>query len=290
MPTCAERGAVSSPAAQKKLSFLELHAVKNSSHYLVANNALVADTQVDEALVAFCSEKYRLGYSTSTDSKSMGNTEGTSCHAAIVPSRVGGVALRAGAEILTRGAWCVRATLILECLRHRQWSMGIYLLWMVTCYSRPGEPLTISARRHSGSHTGNQLLVPSASFPRGPTTEVHDVRGQRDGRVVLCLVRELALDSSSSRPRKPHGTCVQLQLSRLLAGPEQNDRGNKTGELHSVPGAIHGPAQRAFHLLEGRGWPTTNSTRRPRTNDKTDLEYKRVFRKHLHSHTWNHTW
>ena len=81
VPTCAERGALLSPAAQKKLSFLERHAVKNSSRYLVANNALVADTQVDEALVAFCSEKYRLGYSTSTDSKSMGNTEGTSCHA-----------------------------------------------------------------------------------------------------------------------------------------------------------------------------------------------------------------
>ena len=29
--------------------------------------------------------------------------------------------------------------LILEFLRQGHWSMGIYMLWMVTCYLRPGE-------------------------------------------------------------------------------------------------------------------------------------------------------
>ena len=68
--------------------------------------------------------------------------------------------------------------------------------------------------------TRNQPPIPSASLPRRPTTEIQDVRGQRHCRVALSLVRELALDSSSSRSRKPHGTCIQLQLSRLLAGVE----------------------------------------------------------------------
>ena len=99
---------------------------------------------------------------------------------------------------------------------------------------------------HSRSHTGNQLLLPSASLPRGAATEVQNVRGQRHGRVVLCLVRELALDSGSSHPRNPHGMCIQLQLSRLLGGVEQNDRSDEIGELHPAPGAIHGPTQRAF--------------------------------------------
>ena len=33
--------------------------------------------------------------------------------------------------------------LILEFLRQGHWSMGIYMLWMVTCNFRPGEPLSI---------------------------------------------------------------------------------------------------------------------------------------------------
>ena len=63
----------------------------------------------------------------------------------------------------------------------------------------------------------------------------------------MSLVRELALDSSSCRLRKPHRTRIQLQLPRLFAGVEQDDRGGKTGKLHSAPRALHGPAQRAFH-------------------------------------------
>ena len=61
---------------EKKLSSLELQPVKNSvryhqalqeflQHTLVADNPLVADAEVDEALVAHFNEKYRVGYSSS---------------------------------------------------------------------------------------------------------------------------------------------------------------------------------------------------------------------------------
>ena len=158
----------------------------------------------------------------------MRNTEGTSCHALIVPSRVGGVAPPPGAEILTRGAWG----------RHGHWSMGMYLFVN-------GDLLfqTIgTADPYQGSAPGSKCFF----YPEDATTEIQDVRSQRHCRVVLSLVRELALHSSSSRPRKPHGTCIQLQ-SRLLAGVEQDDRGDRTGNLHSAPRAPHGPTQRAFH-------------------------------------------
>ena len=59
---------------REKPPFLELHAVKTSGRYhqalqeflqhtSVANNALVADTEVDEALGPFFNEKYRPEYS-----------------------------------------------------------------------------------------------------------------------------------------------------------------------------------------------------------------------------------
>ena len=61
---------------EKNLSFLELHVVKNFvrchralqeflQHTLVADHPLVADAEVDEALVAYFNEKYRLEYSSS---------------------------------------------------------------------------------------------------------------------------------------------------------------------------------------------------------------------------------
>ena len=79
-------------------------------HTLVANNALVADTEVDKGLVAFLNEKYHVVCSSSTGDillgvQSTGNNEGTFCHAAIVPSKVGGSALLPEAEILTFGAY-----------------------------------------------------------------------------------------------------------------------------------------------------------------------------------------
>ena len=128
--------------------------------------------------------------------------------------------------------WCIWAVLILEFLRHGHRSMGVYLLWMVTCYFRPGEPLTILRGDIQipiqGISSRHQVLL----YPEGPTTEVQNICSQRHGRVVLSLVRELALDSSSPRPWKPHGTCIQLQLSRFLGSVEQNDRGDEVGEFH----------------------------------------------------------
>ena len=53
-----------------------------------------------------------------------------------------------------RAERCVWATLISEFLRHRHWSMGIYLLWTVTCYFRPGERLTILRGDSHFSHAG----------------------------------------------------------------------------------------------------------------------------------------
>ena len=60
-------------------------------------------------------------------------------------------------------------------------------------------------------------------------------------------MRELALNSSSPRPWKPHGTSIQLQLSRLLGSVEQNGRGDEVGEFHRTLRAVHGTTQRTFH-------------------------------------------
>ena len=81
VPTCVGRDGVYRTAArgrhsEKHLPFLELHRVKNTARYhqtlqeflkhtLVADTPLVADAEVDEALVAYFIEKYRLGYSSS---------------------------------------------------------------------------------------------------------------------------------------------------------------------------------------------------------------------------------
>ena len=85
----------------------------------------------------------------------------------------------------------------------------------------------------------------SADYGRS-TAEVH-ICGQRHGRVVLSLMRELALDCISSQPWKPHGSRLQLQLSRLLGGVEQSDRGDKVRRLYPTTGGIQDTAQRTVH-------------------------------------------
>ena len=62
------------------------------------------------------------------------------------------------------------------------------------------------ARRHSDSHTRNHSPVPSASLPRGPTTDIQDVRGQRHCRVVLFLVRQQQQLSPKETPRNVYST------------------------------------------------------------------------------------
>ena len=99
------------------------------------------------------------------------------------------------------------------------------------------------------------VLVDSADSVR-PTAEVQNICDQRHGRVVLSLVRELALDCNSSQPRKAHGTRLQLQLSRLLGGVEQSDRGDKVGRLYPTTGGIQHTAQRTVHRRRP-GYPNT---------------------------------
>ena len=66
-----------------------------------------------------------------------------------------------------------------------------------------------------------------------------------------------------SQPWKPHGTHVQLQLSRLLGGVEQCDRSNKAGRLYPTTGATHGTAQRTVHRRR-TGHPDTKGNKGPR--------------------------
>ena len=115
----ANRTAAMGRRSEKNLSFLELHTVKNSvryhqalqeflQHNLVADNALVADAEFDEALVAFFQREVSLGAAArlatfcweqcATIFRNSGNTEDTSCHAAIA---VGSAAPCPGAGILT---------------------------------------------------------------------------------------------------------------------------------------------------------------------------------------------
>ena len=159
------------------------------------------------------------------------------------------------------------AVLILEFLRHGLWSMGVYFLWMVTCYFRPLEPLTIL--------TGDiQIPSPRASFPRGPTTTY----AANDTAELYSLVRELARDSL--RQWKPHGTCIQLQLAGLLGGVEQNDRGGKVGEFHPTLGAVHGTTQRPFHR-RNNAWarPRKSFRRLPAICQAYALRYENVLHK-----------
>ena len=114
-----------------------------------------------------------------------------------------------------------------------------------------------SERSHPNSYTGNQLPSSSASLPRRPTAEVQNICGQRHGRFVLSLVRNISL------PRKHHGTHLQLQLSRFLGGVEQSDRGDKAGRHYPTTGAIHGTAQRTVHRRRP-GYPKTKGDKGPR--------------------------
>ena len=152
---CPQRRAVSStasgdgqPLREKTLLPGYQQALQEFlQHTLVASNALVADTEVDEAPVAFFNEKYRLGCSTSKGDILLGAV----CHyfsgawgtwRALLATQPSCPAPPPEAEILTR----VWATRTLEFLRHGHWSMGIYVLWMVTCCFRPRDPLTTLRR------------------------------------------------------------------------------------------------------------------------------------------------
>ena len=210
-PTCrkrrrliANRTAAMDRQSEKALSFMETHVVNNSNRYchalleflqrtLVAENPLLADAEVHEALVAFFGSHFL-----------------PRSHRALQ-----GWKRRTPPRSRDPHVWCIWTVLVLEFSRHGLWSMGVYLLWMVTCYFRPGEPLSIQSGDIQiplqGISSRHQVLL----YPGD-----RKICGQRHGRVVLSLVRELALDCNSSQPWKPHRTRLQLQLSRLLGGVE----------------------------------------------------------------------
>ena len=90
----------------------------------------------------------------------------------------------------------------------------------------------------AGMHAGEPLdrspvLLPVGSalvsltkltYTSSDLLETAQVRG-------LQLFRSPLLDSSSSRPRKPHGKCLQLQQSRLLGGLEIMIQATKLGNF-----------------------------------------------------------
>ena len=209
----------------KTLSFLELHAVKNSvrchqalpeflQHTLAAENPLVADPEVDEALVAFFNEMYRLEYSSSA---------GAMCHYFPECGKHGEHFLPRSHRALHRWkrstpprsrdphVWCIWSVLILDFLRHGHWSMGVNLLWMVTCYFTPGEPSTIlKGDIHipiQGISSRHQVFLYPKYRPQMSKT-----CAANDTVVLYCP----GCESLPLTPRITHGICIQLQLSRLL--------------------------------------------------------------------------
>ena len=63
----------------------------------------------------------------------------------------------------------------LNFLRQEHWSMGIYLLWMVTCHFRPGAPLSIQRRDIQVPFQGiSSLLYPEDQPLRSKTYATND--------------------------------------------------------------------------------------------------------------------
>ena len=144
------RVGVSSPTAQRRWADIPRESLLSGTPHIEkllpsppvlargspADNPLVADAEVDEALVAYFNEKYRVRYSSSAGDIVHGAID-MPLFSAIAPSRVGSAALRPGASsrMVHMGSADpgIPAT----------WALGLQLLWMVTCCMRQGEPLTI---------------------------------------------------------------------------------------------------------------------------------------------------
>ena len=139
------------------------------------------------------------------------------------------------------------AVLILEFPRHGHGSMGVYLLWMVSYNFRSREPLTILRgdiqTPIQGISSCHQLLLYLEDRPlRSKTYAANDTV-----ELYCPWCESLPLKAAALAHGKPHGTCIQLQLSRLLDGVEQSDRGDEVGEFHPTLGSVHGTTQQTFH-------------------------------------------
>ena len=153
-------------------------------HTLVADNPLVADAEVGEALVAYFNEKYRLVYSSFAGHILLG----AMCHYFPESGKLGGHFLPRSHRALQGWkrrtpprsrdphVWCKWSVLILEILRHGHWSMGVYLLWMVTCYFRLGGcqiPLQGNSCHHQVLLYLENLPLRSNTYAANDTVELY---------------------------------------------------------------------------------------------------------------------
>ena len=112
-----------------------------------------------------------------------------------------------------------------------------------------GQGATVrSERRHPNSCTGNQLPPSSASSPRKRTAEVQNICSQRHGRIVLSLVRELALDSSSLCRGKPTERAFDGKCHDFLVVWNKMIEVTKLGNfIQPSLRSVNGTTQETFH-------------------------------------------
>ena len=111
---------------------------------------------------------------------------------------------------------------------------------MVTCYFRPGLPFTIlrgdiQMSVHGISSRHQVLLYPKDRPLMSKTCAANDTV-----ELYCPWCESLPLTAAALVHGNLHGTCIQLQLSRLLCRVEQNDRGGEAGEFHPTFCAVHG--------------------------------------------------
>ena len=136
------------------------------------------------------------------------------------------------------------------------------------------ESVNHSEKGHSGSLSGNQLPSPSASLSKVTATEVQNIHSQRHVGIELFLVHELAHDSNSPQPLKPHDTCIQLQLSQLLG-----DQGDEVAGFSPAVSAVHGSGPSIDDALVIRTRKEITNRGRWRS-DRSVLRYEQRTRPH----------
>ena len=188
-------------------SFLELHAVKNSDrhhqasqkflqHTLSADIPLVADAEVDEALVSYFNEKYRLRNSWRHSAWSdvpllPGVRETRRTLLATQPSYPAGLEASHPPRSRNPHVWCI-------------WS----LLRMVTRYFTPRSPLTILRRGiqvpvQGISYRHQALLYPKYRPPKSKTCEANDTL---ELYCPWCTRLPMTATTASEAPRNVHST------------------------------------------------------------------------------------
>ena len=134
--------------------------------------------------------------------------------------------------------------------------MGIYLLWMVTCYFRPGErPFreeTSKLLYRESAHRHQVLLYPEDRPLRSKTCAANDT--------VELYCPWCATSLSHGNPTE---RIFSSSYHDFLVVWKQSDRGDKAGRHCPTTGAIHGTAQRTVHRRRP-GHPNTKEDEGPR--------------------------